>query len=76
MCKRMQQLQTMLGPAVHRGKDTTHKCVMSVRGPTNVGRALQTDPTLLSYASVVTEQKKCWESLAEKLTDKKKNCKL
>ena len=21
MCKRMQQLQTMLGPAVHRGKD-------------------------------------------------------
>ena len=25
MCKRMQQLPTMLGPAVHRGKDTTHK---------------------------------------------------
>ena len=24
-CKRMQQLPTMLGPAVHRGKDTTHK---------------------------------------------------
>ena len=24
VCKRMQQLQTMLGPAVHRGKDTTH----------------------------------------------------
>ena len=24
-CKRMQQLPTMLGPVVHRGKDTTHK---------------------------------------------------
>ena len=25
LCKRMKQLQTMLEPAVHRGKDTTHK---------------------------------------------------
>ena len=25
VCKRMQQLLTILGPAVHRGKDTTHK---------------------------------------------------
>ena len=25
VCKRMQQLSTMLGPAVHRGKDRTHK---------------------------------------------------
>ena len=25
MCKRMQQLPTLLGPTVHRGKDTTHK---------------------------------------------------
>jgi len=25
VCKRMQQLPTMLGPAVYRGKDTTHK---------------------------------------------------
>ena len=25
VCKRMQQLPTMLGPAVHRGKNTTHK---------------------------------------------------
>ena len=24
-CKRMQQLPTMLGPALHRWKDTTHK---------------------------------------------------
>ena len=40
--------------------------VMSVRGPNNVGRAVQTDPTLLRYASAITEQKKCWELLAEK----------
>ena len=39
---------------------------MSVRGPNNVGRAVETDPTLLRYASVITEQKKCWELLAEK----------
>ena len=39
---------------------------MSVRGPSNVGRAVQTDPTLLRYASAITEQKKCWELLAEK----------
>ena len=41
-------------------------CVMSVRDPNNVGRAVQTDPTLLRYASGITEQKKCWELLAEK----------
>ena len=41
-------------------------CVMSVRGPNNVGRAVQTEPTLLRYASAITEQKKCWELLTEK----------
>ena len=35
-------------------------------GPNNVGRAVQMDPTLLHYASAITEQKKCWELLAEK----------
>ena len=39
---------------------------MNVRGPNNVGRTVQTDPTLLRYASAITEQKKCWELLAEK----------
>ena len=38
---------------------------MSVRGPNNVERVVQTDPTLLRYDSAVTEQKKCWELLAE-----------
>ena len=39
---------------------------MSVRGPNSVGRAVQMDPTLFRYASVIREQKKCWELLAEK----------
>ena len=30
-------------------------CVMSVRGLNNVGRAVQTDPTLLRYALVITK---------------------
>ena len=31
VCKRMQQLPTMLVPAVHRGKVTTHKSLQTVR---------------------------------------------
>ena len=30
---RMQQLPTMLGPAVHHGKDTTHKTLQTQRKP-------------------------------------------
>ena len=39
---------------------------MRVRGPNNVGQAVQTDPTLLRYVSAITEQWKCWELLAQK----------
>ena len=39
---------------------------MHVRGPKNVRRALQMNPTLLRYASVMTEQTKCWELLVQK----------
>ena len=39
---------------------------MRVRGLNNVERVVQTDPTLLRYASAIMEQKKCWELLAEK----------
>ena len=37
----MRQLPTLLGPAVHRGKDTTHENLKTMRvcGPNNVGRA-------------------------------------
>ena len=41
-------------------------CVISMRSPNNVARAVQTDPTLLRSASAITEQKKCWRFLAEK----------
>ena len=39
---------------------------MRLRGPNNVRRAVQTDPTLLRYASSITEQKKCSKLLALK----------
>ena len=39
-------------------------CVMHLCVPNNVGKAVQTDPTLLHYASAITEQIKmsrsCW----------------
>ena len=38
---------------------------MRVRGFNNVGKAAQTDPKLLRYASTITKQKKCWEMLAQ-----------
>ena len=39
---------------------------MRVRGRNNVGRTVQTDPTLLRYASTITELKKCREMLSQK----------
>ena len=74
-CKRTQQLPTLLAQQcwdlqciVGRIQPISlcKPCVMSVRGPNNVGRAVQMDLTLLRYASAITEQKKCWELLAEK----------
>ena len=95
VCKRMQQLPTMLGPAVHHGKDTIQKTLETMcnarawpqqwrPGPrvslapktpfpfqtpatqANVGRAVQTDPTLFCSASLITERKRCWELLVRK----------
>ena len=52
----------MLGPEVHRGKDTPIRlcqpCAMHKHDPNNVGRAVQTDPTLLHHASAITEKRK------------------
>ena len=46
------------------------RCVTSKNGCeeyyNNVGRAVQLALTLLRYASAITEQKKCWELLAQK----------
>ena len=39
---------------------------MCLRGPNNVGRAVQTDRKLLRYASAITEHKKCWKLLGQK----------
>ena len=39
---------------------------MLMRGFNNVGRAAQTDPKLLRYASTITKQKKCWEMFGSK----------
>ena len=70
VCKRMQQLQTIWGLQCIVGRiqaiNLCKPCAMSVCGPNNVGRAVQKDPTLLRYASAITEQKKCWKLLAEK----------
>ena len=61
----MHQVPTILGPAVNLGKDTTYttletKCNARV-APAALeelkGRAVQTDPTLLRYASAITGQK-------------------
>ena len=41
---------------------------MRMSGPSNVGRAVQTHPTLLRYAWAITEQKNCWELLGQNLT--------
>ena len=43
--------------------------VMRVHGPNNAGRAVQTDPTLLRYASVITEQKNAVICLLKNLTN-------
>ena len=56
VCKCVQQLPTMVGPTVHRGKDKSHlKTWETMCNPNNVGRAVQTDPTLLRYPSVIKE---------------------
>ena len=65
VCKRVQQLPTIWDLQCIVGRIQPIKlwrpCVLRLRGPSNVGRAVQTDPKLLRYASVITEQKKCWE---------------
>ena len=70
VCKRMQQLSNNVGTCSGiAGRIQPIRirkpCVMCVRGPNNVGRAVRMDATLLHYTSVITEQKKCWELLAQ-----------
>ena len=64
VCKQCQGLQCIVGRI--QPISLCKPCVMSVRGPNNVGRAVQTDSTLVRYALATKEQKKCWELLPEK----------
>ena len=73
VCKRMQQFPAMLAyQRVGLSREVIvllsirRSCVMIVPGPKNVGKAVETDPTLLLYASAIMEQKKCIEFLAQK----------
>ena len=59
-CKRTQQLPTMLGLMVHRRMDQPIKSCTLVKWR---GRAVQTDSTLLCYASAITKQNKCLAAL-------------
>ena len=72
VCKRMQELTTMLGPAVHPGKDTTHKTLETMFnarvGPNSVGRAVHKGPTLLRQTLAFTEQKNVGSCLLKRLT--------
>ena len=54
------QLETVLW---HIDWSPRRPWVMRMRDTNNVERAAQTNPTLLQYASAITEQKKCWELL-------------
>ena len=69
-CKWTQQLQPCCDLQCIVGRiqpiSLCKPCIMSMCGPNNVGRGVQTNPTLLRYASAITEQKKCWELLTEK----------
>ena len=61
--KNVETCECIMGRTPPRG--VCKSCEMRPKGPNNVGRAVQTDPTLLCYASAITEQRKCWELLAQ-----------
>ena len=72
VCERMQRLPTMLGPAVHYGKDPTHKTLETMCNarawPQQCWKSCAYGSNIVfwSHASMITEQKKCWELLAQK----------
>ena len=70
VCKRMQQLPTMFGPAVHRGKDTTHKTLKTMCNvhawPQQCWRSCANGSNIVALHFSDHGTKKCWELLAEK----------
>ena len=67
VCKRMQQLPTMLGAALHRGKDTTHKSLLTMRNerarPQKCWKSCANGSNIIALRF---GDQKCWELLAEK----------
>ena len=49
----------------YNSQDFVNDLWSACTAPTMLERALQMDPTLLHYSSAITEQKKCWEFLAQ-----------
>ena len=69
-CKRTQQLPTMLGPAVQRGKDTTHKSLQTMRNerawPQQCCKSCANRSNIVALRFGDHGTKKCLELLAEK----------
>ena len=67
VCKRMQQLPTMLGAALHHGKDTTHKSLLTMRNerarPQKCWKSCANGSNIIALRF---GDQKCWELLAEK----------
>jgi len=69
VCKRMQQLPTILGPEVYCGKDTSHKTLETTpKTLEELFKKIQHWCATLHSASTITEQKKCWELFAQKVS--------
>ena len=72
VCKGMHQLPTTLEPAVHRGKDTTHKTLETMcharTWPQQCSEELQLWKGIQHCCATLqrfTGQKKCWELLSQ-----------
>ena len=67
--KRIQQLPAMLGPAVHRGKDTTQKTLETMCNagswPQQCWKSYANESNIVVLRLVITEQKKFWKLLVQ-----------
>ena len=67
VCK---QFSTMLGPAVHCGKDTSHKTLEIMCNadvwPQQCWKSCANGSNTVALCSTITEQKKCWKFLTQK----------
>ena len=67
--KRIQQLPAMLGPAVHRGTDTTQKTLETMCNagswPQQCWKSCANESNIVVLRLVITEQKKFWKLLVQ-----------